>query len=102
MCFVYIEIGYSVELVEFDDVDSIVKFKSYDLKLDDFRMYLENGMFVILFECVYKENLMLIFKDDGLIKKFKFFDVLKEENSDIFSEDMVVKLDVDFVLFSIE
>ncbi len=98
----HFQIGHNAELAEPDDTDSTAKFKGYDLKSDDFKTHLENGMSVTSLELIYKENITLTVKDDGSIKGVKFSDVLKEENSDIPSEDMAVKLDADFVLFSAE
>lgn len=98
----HFQIGHNAEIAEPLDTDSTAKFKGYDLKSDDFKTHLENGMFVTSLELIYKENVTFTVKDDGSIKSVKFSDVLKEENSDISSEDMAVKLDADFVLFSYE
>ncbi|MDE1138021.1 recombination-associated protein RdgC, partial [Escherichia coli] len=41
-------------------------------------------------------------QNDGSIKRLSYSETLKEENADIPKEDMLVKLDADFILASEE
>ena len=41
-----------------------------------------------------------ILNDDLSIKRLRFFDVIQEQNDDIDSDDVLAKLDADFVLMA--
>ena len=50
----------------------------------------------------WRERVKFILQNDGAIKRLNYADSLKEQNADIPKEDMLVKLDADFILVSEE
>lgn len=96
------EIGGDVELEDALDSGSQIKFKGYDLSCDEVKSHLEGYKRVTKLSLDWGERLGFTLESSGLIKRVKFSDGIKEENADIPSEDMAVKLDADFLLCAVE
>lgn len=96
------EIGLDADLLEPDENGAQVKLKQHDLSSDEVQKHLENGKQVSKLSLEWNERIKFTLQDDGAIKRINFSEVLKDENADIPKEDMMVKLDADFILASSE
>jgi recombination associated protein RdgC len=95
-------IGTDAELEEPDDNGAQVKLKQHDLSTDEIKNHLENGKRVTKLALDWRERVKFMLQNDGSIKRLNYADALKEQNADIPKEDMVIKLDADFILVSEE
>jgi len=96
------EIGLDADLQEPDENGAQVKLKQHDLSSDEVQKHLENGKQVTKLALDWNERIKFMLVDDGSIKRISYSEVLKDENADIPKEDMLVKLDADFMLASEE
>ena len=95
-------LGGDVDLEEPLDSGSQLKVKGHDLTSDEIKTHLESGKRVTKVSLSWGERLSFVLQTDGSIKRISYSDMLKEENADIPSEDMAVKLDADFLLCAAE
>ncbi len=95
-------IGSDAELQEPEDNGAQVKLKQHDLASDEIKTHLENGKRVTKLALDWRERVKFILQDDGTLKRLSYADALKEQNADIPKEDMVIKLDADFILITEE
>ncbi|SFC37183.1 recombination-associated protein RdgC [Pseudoalteromonas denitrificans] len=95
-------IGQDADLQEADENGAQVKLKQHDLSSDEVQKHLENGKQVTKLALDWNERIKFMLAEDGSIKRINYSEVLKDENADIPKEDMVVKLDADFILASEE
>ncbi|MBU2969239.1 recombination-associated protein RdgC [Pseudoalteromonas sp. C2R02] len=96
------EIGLDADLQEPDENGAQVKLKQHDLSSDEVQNHLENGKQVTKLALDWNERIKFMLVEDGSIKRISYSEVLKDENADIPKEDMLVKLDADFMLASEE
>jgi len=96
------EIGLDADLQEPDENGAQVKLKQHDLSSDEVQKHLENGKQVTKLALDWNERIKFMLVEDGSIKRISYSEVLKDENADIPKEDMLVKLDADFMLASEE
>lgn len=96
------EIGLDADLQEPDENGAQVKLKQHDLSSEEVQKHLENGKQVTKLALDWNERIKFMLVEDGSIKRISYSEVLKDENSDIPKEDMLVKLDADFMLVSEE
>lgn len=96
------EIGLDADLQEPDEGGAQVKLKQHDLSSDEVQNHLENGKQVTKLALDWNERIKFMLVEDGSIKRISYSEVLKDENADIPKEDMLVKLDADFILASEE
>ena len=96
------EIGLDADLQEPDEGGAQVKLKQHDLSSDEVQNHLENGKQVTKLALDWNERIKFMLAEDGSIKRISYSEVLKDENADIPKEDMLVKLDADFMLVSEE
>ncbi|TMO70399.1 recombination-associated protein RdgC [Pseudoalteromonas aurantia] len=95
-------IGTDAELEEPDDNGAQVKLKQHDLSTDEIKHHLQSGKRVTKLALDWRERVKFMLQNDGSVKRLSYSDALKEQNADIPKEDMVVKLDADFILVSEE
>jgi len=96
------EIGLDADLQEPDENGAQVKLKQHDLSSDEVQKHLENGKQVTKLALDWNDRIKFMLVEDGSIKRISYSEVLKDENADIPKEDMLVKLDADFMLASEE
>lgn len=74
--------------------------KKEDLFSDEIKQHIEAGKVVTKLALDWQEKVSFAISEDGLIKKIKFADAIKDKNSDIDKEDKAQRFDADFVLFT--
>lgn len=90
------------ELESSDEVASVIRCKNQPLDSDEIQQHLAAGKLVKKVALDYMEMVQGIICDDGSIKRLKFADTLIEANDDIPKEDVLQRLDAEFVLMSAE
>lgn len=92
--------GYEAELRSPGDEAPIVRVKDMALDCEQFQAHLDDDMYVTKIALEYDESMSFVLHDDLSIKRIKFFDVIVEQNDDINSNDVLAKLDADFLLMA--
>lgn len=74
--------------------------KKEDLFSDEIKQHIEAGKVVTKLYLDWQEKVSFVLTEEGLLKKIKFADSIKDKNSDIDKEDKAQRFDADFVLFT--
>lgn len=93
-------LGMEAEFNAMGDDSAIAKVKNQDLDSDEVKAHLNADKYVTKVALEYDESMSFVLSDDLSIKRIRFFDVIQEQNDDIDSDDVLAKLDADFVLMS--
>lgn len=102
MLLVGLVLGDEVELCDLVSVIGvIVKCCWQDLDSEEIKEYLCNGKQVFQFGLVFDDCMSFVLGEDLIVCKLKFFDVVFDEMGDSY-QDVVVEVDVSFVLFMLE
>lgn len=93
-------LGMEAEFNGLGDDGAIAKVKNQDLAGEEVKAHLDADKYVSKIALEWDESLSFVLNDDLSIKRLKFFDVIHEQNDDIDSDDVLAKLDADFVLMA--
>lgn len=93
-------LGMEAHFNSIGDSSAIAIVKNQDLTGAEVEAHLDAEKFVTKIALEYDESMSFLLNDDLSIKRIKFFDVIHEQNDDIDSDDVVAKLDADFVLMA--
>jgi recombination associated protein RdgC len=93
-------LGMEAEFNALGDDGAIARVKNQDLMGDEVKAHLDADKYVSKIALEWDESLSFVLNDDLSIKRLKFFDVIHEQNDDIDSDDVLAKLDADFVLMA--
>ena len=94
------QLGMEAELNALGDDGAIIRVKNQDLTSDEIKTHLDAEKYVVKVALEWDESLSFVLCDDLAIKRLKFFDVIYEQNEDIDNDDVLAKLDADFVLMA--
>lgn len=94
------QLGMEAEFNALGDDAAIARVKNQDLNGEEVKAHLDADKYVTKIALEWDESMSLILKDDLSIKRLKFFNVIHEQNDDIDSDDVLAKLDADFILMS--
>lgn len=84
------------------DDGGIVRVKNQDLDAEEVLGHIQAGKLVHKLAVSYKDRMTCILAEDLSIKRLKFTDLVLEQNQDIDKDNLIAKLDADFVLFTSE
>jgi recombination associated protein RdgC len=93
-------LGMEAEFNALGDDSAIAKVKNQDLDSDEVKAHLDADKYVTKIALEYDESMSFVLQDDLSVKRIKFFDVVHEQNDDIDSDDVLAKLDADFILMT--
>lgn len=93
-------LGMEAEFNALGDDGAVVRVKNQDLTSDEIKAHLEADKYAVKIALEWDESLSFILCEDLAIKRLKYFEVLQEQNDDIDSDDVVAKLDADFMLMA--
>ena len=96
------QLGMEAELNALGDDGAVVRVKNQDLTSDEIKTHLDAEKYVVKLALEWNESISFILADDLAIKRLKFFDILQEQNDDIDSDDVLVRLDADLILMTDE
>ncbi|WNC67555.1 recombination-associated protein RdgC [Thalassotalea nanhaiensis] len=95
-------IGFEGELKAMGDDGAVLRCKNQDLLSDEILAHLgekgEKQVVKIAFD--WDQTLSCVLADDLSVKRVKFHDSVYEQNEDIPTDDMMVKIDADFTLMT--
>jgi len=94
------KLGMEAEFHALGDDGAIARVKNQDLASEEVKAHLDADKYVTKIALEWDESLSFVLGDDLSIKRLKFFDVIHEQNDDIDSDDVVAKLDADFILMA--
>lgn len=94
------KLGMEAEFHALGDDGAIARVKNQDLTSEEVKAHLDADKYVTKIALEWDESLSFVLGDDLSIKRLKFFDVIHEQNDDIDSDDVLAKLDADFVLMA--
>ncbi len=94
------EILEEAEFQSSADDGGIIRCKKQDLDAEEVLGHIQAGKLVHKLAVSYQEKLTCVIAEDLSIKRLKFTDIVLEQNEDIDKDNMAVKFDADFVLFS--
>jgi recombination associated protein RdgC len=94
------KLGMEAEFNAIGDDGAIAKVKNQDLDSDEVKAHLDADKYVTKVALEWDESLSFVLNDDLSIKRIRFFDVIQEQNDDIDSDDVLAKLDADFILMA--
>jgi recombination associated protein RdgC len=90
------------ELQSSADDGGIIRCKKQDLDAEEVLGHVQAGKMVHKLAVSFQEKLTCIIAEDLSIKRLKFTDIVLEQNEDIEKENLALKIDADFTLFSSE
>jgi recombination associated protein RdgC len=96
------EILDEAELQSTAEDGGIIRCKKQDLDADEVLGHIQAGKMVHKLAVSYQEKLTCIIAEDLSIKRLKFTDIVLEQNEDIEKENVALKIDADFILFTSE
>ena len=95
-------LGDECELKHPDPQGGIISCKKQDLEAGEVRNHIKNGKQVVKLALQWKERLSCVLHEDLSIKRLRFEDIIKEEESDTEADDPVSRFDLDFSLMVLE
>ena len=93
-------LGMEAEFHALGDDGAIARVKNQDLTSEEVKAHLDADKYVVKVALEWDESLSFVLCDDLSIKRLKFFDEIHEQNDDIDNDDVLAKLDADFVLMA--
>lgn len=90
------------ELQSTADDGGIIRVKKHDLDAEEVLGHVQAGKLVHKLAVSYQERMTFLLAEDISVKRLKFTDLVLEQNQDIDKDNIAVKLDADFVLFTSE
>jgi recombination associated protein RdgC len=94
------QLGMEATFKGLGDDAPVVTVKNLELESEEVKIHLDTDKSVVKLSLEFDESISFVLTDDLSIKRLKFFDVIKEQNDDIDSDDIVAKLDADFTLMA--
>lgn len=76
----------------------IINCKKQDLVTDEIATHIAAGKVVTAIDLDWQERIQFTIKDTAVISKLKFSDTLQEQNDDIDREDVLQRMEADFIL----
>ncbi len=95
-------IGNDAQLLDAADDSAQVNFKNHDLLSEEVKQHLDSGKIVAKLALDWRERLKLVLQADGSIKRVNYADMLKEQIADLPKEELLLKLDADFIICAAE
>lgn len=80
----------------------VIRCKKQNLMSDEIAVHIKAGKRVTKLALDWQEGIQLVLSDDGLLKRLKFADTLREQNDDIDGDDIAQRFDDDFILMTSE
>lgn len=96
------QLGMEAELNALGDDGAIIRVKNQDLASEEIKMHIDAEKYIVKVALEWDDCLSFILCDDLSIKRVKFFDVIHEQNDDIDGDDVLARLDADFILMASE
>lgn len=93
-------LGMEAEFNALGDDGAVVRVKNQDLASDEIKSHLDADKYVVKVALEWDETLSFILCDDLAVKRLKFFEVIQDQNEDIDKDDVVARLDADFILMA--
>jgi recombination associated protein RdgC len=95
-------LGDECELKHPDPEGGIISCKKQDLEAGEVRNHINNGKQAVKLALHWKERLSCVLHEDLSIKRLRFEDIIREEESDTEADDPVSRFDLDFSLMVLE
>ena len=95
-------LGEECELKHPDPDGGIISCKKQDLEAGEVRNHIKNGKQAVKLALHWKERLSCVLYEDLSIKRLRFEDIIREEESDTEADDPVSRFDLDFSLMVLE
>ncbi|WP_093318083.1 recombination-associated protein RdgC [Thorsellia anophelis] len=96
----FMQFGQEAELKSSETDGGVIRCKQQDLQTDEILQHIENSKLVTNIALNWREKVDFILTNEAVLKRIKFTDVVKEQNSDIDKSDYAQRFDADFVLMS--
>ena len=96
------ELGEECELKHPDPDGGIISCKKQDLEAGEVHNHIKNGKLAVKLALQWKERLSCVLHEDLSIKRLRFEDIIKEEESDTEADDPITRFDLDFSLMVLE
>jgi len=94
--------GDECELKHPDPAGGIVSCKKQNLEAGEVRNHIKNGKQAVKLALQWKERLSCVLHEDLSIKRLRFEDIIKEEESNTEADDPISRFDLDFSLMVLE
>lgn len=95
-------LGDECELKHPDPEGGIISCKKQDLEAGEVRNHIKNGKQAVKLALHWKERLGCVLHEDLSIKRLRFEDIIKEEESAAEADDPISRFDMDFSLMVLE
>jgi len=95
-------LGDECELKHPDPEGGIISCKKQDLEAGEIRNHIKNGKQAVKLALHWKERLGCVLHEDLSIKRLRFEDIIREEESESEANDPVSRFDLDFSLMALE
>ncbi|MGK2960330.1 MAG: recombination-associated protein RdgC [Candidatus Malihini olakiniferum] len=80
----------------------VIRCKKQELVSNEIAVHIEKGKVVTKLALDWQERIQLVLAEDGTLKRLKFANTLREQNSDIDRADVTKRFDTDFILMTSE
>jgi len=88
------------QMIDPQDVTTIVKCTNHDLFADEIFQHLRAGKQVVELALTWNNQISLVLSDNLLIKRFQLLDIFKSEKAEIYAETEADKFDADFAIMT--
>jgi recombination associated protein RdgC len=96
-----IKVGYELKISGLGDEATQATFINQDLYDETLQSFMNDFQHdVKQLNVEFDDMLSVTLKDDGSLRKIKYFDVLMDKNEEIDSDDLLARIDADLVLFT--
>lgn len=95
-------LGQQAELKDLGEDAGTVTLKNQQLDSDEVQLHIENHKFANKVELIYADRISFTLQQDGIVKRLKATDTLKEQAPEFSKEEWLAKFDSDFALMQAE
>lgn len=88
------------QMVDSQDVKTVVKFVNHDLMHDEISQHLLAGKQAVELALTWQNQISFVVTDSLLIKRFQLLDLIKAEMNEVQAEDKAERFDADFAIMT--
>lgn len=96
------ELGEECELRDNADISCVIRCKNQDLTTAEIAGHLKTGMHVSKLALNWQDRIEFLLDEKLIVKRLRFSDLVQEQASEIETDDVAARFDVDFSIMALE